>query len=186
MTEEIVNDKQTQETFATDAAVLRYLLDQGWKISKATLSRHLHTERKLSRRDGIYERSAVEKYARNYLKRTDTGNFVKENVDSLQERKLKHEANYLEERSIRERIRREKEEGKLILAAAVRNEAFTEARELRDAILNVPSRISAQIAALAGGIDQNKIEALMTTELKKALEVLANETISENPQNGLA
>lgn len=64
----------------------------------------------------------------------------------------------------------QKKRGELISASEVQKAAFDKARLVRDAILNVPSRISAILAAES---NQIKVEALLMAELKKALEELS-------------
>lgn len=61
--------------------------------------------------------------------------------------------------------------GKLVSAEKVKAEAFEAARMTRDAILNLPNRISHE---LASETDPSKIHNLLTIELTKALEELAN------------
>jgi len=63
----------------------------------------------------------------------------------------------------------QKKSGELILAEDVKKAAFDKARQVRDSILNVPSRVSALLAAES---DETKILALLTAELKRALEEL--------------
>ncbi|OFZ54968.1 MAG: hypothetical protein A2428_03075 [Bdellovibrionales bacterium RIFOXYC1_FULL_54_43] len=61
--------------------------------------------------------------------------------------------------------------GKLVSAERIKTEAFECARMVRDSILNIPNRIAHE---LAGETDPGKVHALLTVELNKALEELAN------------
>ena len=63
----------------------------------------------------------------------------------------------------------EEKKGKLINAEEVREAAFTKARTVRDAILNIPDRISATLAAES---DQIAVSKLLMDELVQALEDL--------------
>jgi len=66
----------------------------------------------------------------------------------------------------------EKESGKTIDAIEVEASAFTVARITRDAILAIPDRISAQLAAED---DINKIREMLLAELREALEELSTQ-----------
>jgi hypothetical protein len=61
-------------------------------------------------------------------------------------------------------------EGRLVEAAAVEREAFRVARAVRDSILNIPDRVSGDLAAET---DAFAIHQKLTAELRKALEGLA-------------
>lgn len=64
----------------------------------------------------------------------------------------------------------EEKSGKLINADGMKNEAFKMARIVRDSILNIPDRISAELAAET---EPFKVHKLLSDELRKALEALA-------------
>jgi phage terminase Nu1 subunit (DNA packaging protein) len=63
--------------------------------------------------------------------------------------------------------------GELISASEVKSAAFESGRRVRDAIGNVPSRISALLAAEN---DPMKVKELLTNELRQALEGLSNQS----------
>jgi len=60
--------------------------------------------------------------------------------------------------------------GKLVDAAEVEREAFTAARELRDRILLVPSRIASEVLAAAEEGGARAVEALLVAALREALQ----------------
>lgn len=60
--------------------------------------------------------------------------------------------------------------GTLVLKSATEAEAFRLARQVRDAILNVPSRLA---GILAAEMDQRKVHDLLEAELRQALEGFA-------------
>lgn len=66
----------------------------------------------------------------------------------------------------------EEKSGKLVPAADVKNEAFKVARVVRDNMLNIPDRISAELAATT---DTVQIHKLLTDEIRKALEAISDE-----------
>lgn len=82
-------------------------------------------------------------------------------------------------RSIREqylarltKIQFEKETGKLISRDAVQVAAFNKFRTFRDGMLNIPDRVSAQ---LASETDPAKVHEVLDSEIRKALLEFANE-----------
>lgn len=66
----------------------------------------------------------------------------------------------------------EKIAGSLVSAEQVKAEAFKSGRQVREAILNLPERLSAQLAAEA---DPHRCFMLLTEELTRALEALATD-----------
>lgn len=66
----------------------------------------------------------------------------------------------------------EEKSGRLVNADGMKNEAFKLARIVRDAILNIPDRISAELAAET---EPFKVHTRLTEELRVALEALAAE-----------
>ena len=61
----------------------------------------------------------------------------------------------------------EQREGKLVEAEAAKKEAFRIARLVRDAMLNIPDRVSAELAAEG---NQFKVHQRLTQEIRRALE----------------
>lgn len=57
--------------------------------------------------------------------------------------------------------------GLLVSVDSVKNEAFKAARQVRDSMINIPDRVSAELAAMT---DQFEIHARLTAEIRKALE----------------
>lgn len=67
------------------------------------------------------------------------------------------------------RLEYEERSGKLVNADEVKAEAFKLARTVRDAMMNIPDRISAE---LVGQTDARDIHALLSSEIRKAMESL--------------
>lgn len=65
----------------------------------------------------------------------------------------------------------EEKSGKLVEVDGVRVEAFKIARTVRDSIMNIPERISAQLAA---EVDPHKCYLMLSRELNEALEALTS------------
>jgi phage terminase Nu1 subunit (DNA packaging protein) len=69
------------------------------------------------------------------------------------------------------RLDLEVKEDQLVEVARVQREAFTAARAVRDALGNIPDRVSNQLAAES---DPVVIHQTLTEEIRKALETLVN------------
>lgn len=67
----------------------------------------------------------------------------------------------------------EQKSGKVVNAEEVRAEAFKIARFVRDAMLNIPDRLAAELAAEN---DQFKVHARLTQEIRRALVSLGEES----------
>lgn len=85
-------------------------------------------------------------------------------IDS--EKKLKHFQAELA------RVKFEQQSGRLLDAEKVKREAFKVARVVREGVLGIPARISAELAGLT---DPFEIENLLERELRTALENLSKE-----------
>lgn len=64
----------------------------------------------------------------------------------------------------------EEKQGDLIPKVTVEKEAFEMARRVRDALLNIPNRISAELATIT---DQHMVSLKLTEEITQALEELS-------------
>jgi len=74
--------------FATKLDVLAYLEAEGWKVSKSKLYADCNKGRLSPNKSGEYEIKAVDAYAKDYLKRKETGKKIDEELESRQRRKL--------------------------------------------------------------------------------------------------
>jgi len=90
---------------------------------------------------------------------------------SVSEKKLKH---YKAELA---RIEFEEAEGKLVNGEKIKRQAFKVARSVRDAMLNIPDRVSAELAAEK---DQFTVHKRLTDEIRIALESLSTEILSDD------
>ena len=86
--------------------------------------------------------------------------------------------NYLVARGVREgflarlaKIQYEEKLGKLINRDEVQVERFNTNRIIRDGVLNIPDRVSAQLAAET---DEKKVYEILTTEIRNALHGIAD------------
>lgn len=75
-----------------------------------------------------------------------------------------------------EQVKYQEMVGKLVSAEKVKNQAFRTGRLIRDKVLNIPDRISHELAAES---DPLKITILLTRALNEALEELSNDGSQE-------
>lgn len=82
-----------------------------------------------------------------------------------------HEARTVKERYKAALLKIELDEkmGALVDSEQVKLTAYNAARQVRDALLNIPTRISAILAAES---DQNRVAEILTGEIRQALEAL--------------
>jgi uncharacterized membrane protein YheB (UPF0754 family) len=154
--------------------VLRYLKYKGRRVSRASLYRHAAEGKLLAATGGTYKQRTVDRYAKAFLKLTDTGKRIsvkgqlrEEDLVLLQTKRIMLENGLLESRAAREKLKLAKEEGLLVSVQDVLDEAFIVARATRDALLNIPNRITPIVAAET---NENKVRDILTRELHDALE----------------
>lgn len=82
---------QEQTSFPNRLAVLAWLKGNGWKISKSGIYTHCQEGKLRPDPDGTYTLTAVERYARTFLKRLSTGQKIKPELDKLQRDKAEAE-----------------------------------------------------------------------------------------------
>ena len=121
-----IND-DAESAFFNLAAVLKYLQDQGWKITKPSLYRHHKEGKILPDTDGSFKRSAVIKYAKAFLKLTATGKRQQETTDHLQREKLQEELKNLRLKNERDKFNFEKDQGRYVLKDQLEIELATRA-----------------------------------------------------------
>ena len=92
--------------------------------------------------------------------------------------------NYLVARGVREgflarlaKIQYEEKLGKLINRDEVQVERFNTNRIIRDGVLNIPDRVSAQLAAET---NEKKVHEILTTEIRNALNGIADSLTNGN------
>lgn len=120
-----------EEIFKSKIAVHRWLVDNGWKVSRSQFYDHCKDGLlRPDKSDGKYRLKKVEKYATLHLKKVETGEKVNDYAEKMRERKL---AASTEKEEIDLKIARlelEKKEGKTIpreeheLAIVARTVAF--------------------------------------------------------------
>lgn len=100
-----------EQIFSNLAAVLKYLEDQGWRITRPSLYRHHKEGKLLPETSGTYKQRAVDKYAKAFLKVIATGKRLRETSDNLQRQKLEEELKNLRLKNERDKFNYEKDRG---------------------------------------------------------------------------
>lgn len=90
--------------------------------------------------------------------------------EDLRTQHLRAKIEYQFERARLSRLKADEQEGKLVHIDEVRADAFEAAHMVRNQILAIPDRVSAEIAGMA---DAGGIHQLLTDELRQALSELA-------------
>lgn len=83
-------------TFPNLLNVTNYLNEKGWRIKKSAVYLHFHKGKIRPREDGFFYIKDVEKYAKTFLKRIETGQKMNVTLEKMQEKRLAAEIKKLE------------------------------------------------------------------------------------------
>lgn len=115
---------------------------------------------------------------REWEENSDQSKSREEPVDSPQPTSKKGIPSYQESRAIREayqarlaKIEYEERSGRLVDGSKVNQDAFKAARSVRNSLLSLPDRISAELAAER---DQFKVRKRLDEEIRQSLQMLAD------------
>lgn len=163
----------TGDSLLNTAAVLDYLQENGWKITKTSLYRHQSQGKLLSGPDGSYTKASVKKYAMTFLKQTATGKRVSEAADELQQKKLKQDIQLQAIKIERETFSYAKEQGLFIPRDQMEIELATRAGILVAGLKHwVQSNAADWIATMSG--DTKKVGELINLMNKDVDEHINN------------
>lgn len=90
------------ERFETKFAAWEWLVANGWKLGKSQFYNHCKDGLIRPDADGSYSMKRLKKYAETHVKRAETGLLQRDELERLQERKLKGEVELLEVKKARE------------------------------------------------------------------------------------
>ena len=173
---EKANKEESGEQFATQALVLSYLKDQGFKIGKSSLSNHVR-QGLLRKKEGVFLQADVDDYGRLHLQDSDSGERVSDKkTRSLQMQKLKNEAALKKEQYLKAKLEREIQEGKFVPRDLVGIEQAAKAAVIDAGIVHTIRANSAAWIDLVGG-DQAK-EGELIQAMIDVFRVLVNEFAS--------
>lgn len=158
------------ESFTTQQAVVKYLVDQGWKSNDSTLSLHIQQRKLIPAPDGTFTLESVMAYAA-------------DNLVNNPLRSEKNEADDVNQKIKAEELRRQKykndlAEGLLVNSDDVKRELENMLVSFRSRILLIPRKLSAQISQMS---DIHKVEELLNRELRDTLTTLSQYHI-ESPE----
>ncbi len=148
--------------FRTRMEVLRYLQAEGWDIQKSALYNH-HAQGKIpSEPDGSFARAAVERYARNYLRRVGQGSNATD--EALARRKQEASIKADEARAEMLRLKMERDAGASVPREWAEQQIATRARLLRADMLNWVRMYIAELVELVDGKPSLIPDALVWSE----------------------
>lgn len=167
------------QTFSNVLQVLAYLRDEGWRIAQSTLYLHKKEGKLKANVDGMFTKRAVDKYARTFLVRRDTGKSVAEEDDGLhreklqeeiarlrvQRKKFEHDLAVAEGRYLpREDLALELAARASVIEAGFRHRNQSQAAEIIQVVSGDPARAPELIALLDRHLDEQLNEFATTRE----------------------
>jgi len=107
----VVKDRRR---FNTQTEAIGFLVDEGYISNKSNFSRHVREGKVGKSADGVFEAESLLSYAALNVKRADSGKTLSREDKDRASAKAEAELNLIQEKYKRERIKRQREEGKLI------------------------------------------------------------------------
>jgi hypothetical protein len=158
----VAEPEAAPDSFATQQAVVKYLTDQGWKANDSTLSLHVQQRKLVPQTDGTFALADIDSYA--------IANLVNNpnRAEKTSSDELTLEAKQLENRRLRMKV--EQAEGTLVNSDDVKRELENMLVSFRARVLIIPRKLSSQLAQMT---DQNKVEEILTRELRDTLSTLS-------------
>ncbi len=160
------------EAFKTQAAVVRYLVERGYKTSLSTLSYHLK-QGHLAKVNGLFPFDLVNRFAETYLKNAAGHRVGTSELISAKETKTRLEAEKLQEQVHMAKLQRERLQGKYISREEVYLELAARAVVLGNGLSQMIETCGFDIITLVGGDSakytdliaflQTEIDALLNT-----------------------
>jgi len=180
----VVKDRRI---FNTQTDAIGFLVDEGYVSNKSNFSRHVREGKVGKSVDGVFEAESLLSYAALNVKRTDSGKTLSREDKDRASAKAEAELNLIQEKYKRERIKRLKEEKKLIdrnkveiefgaragiLSSLFKSEIQKGGRELVELVEGKPSKTGDLIQALIDMFDKmateyasmKNIEAVLSDE----------------------
>lgn len=158
----VTEPEAAPDSFSTQQAVVKYLVDQGWKSNDSTLSLHIQQRKLIPQADGTFALADIDSYAITNL----VNNPNRAEKTSTDELSL--EAKQLENRRLRMKV--EQAEGTLVNSDDVKRELENMLVSFRARVLIIPRKLSSQLSQMT---DQNKVEEILTRELRDTLSTLS-------------
>jgi len=83
----MADDGATDQAFKNILEVVKYLRAYGWKIGKSIAYQHRHDGKIRPQADGLFHLKDIEKYAKTFLRRVETGKLASDQYDANQNEK---------------------------------------------------------------------------------------------------
>lgn len=104
-------ETSTAASFPNILAVVDYLKTRGWKAGKSIVYQHRNGGKIRPRADGLFYQKDVDKYAKTFLRRVETGQTVTRDLDDIHEKKARAEQEKSEHQAALLAIKRKAAEG---------------------------------------------------------------------------
>lgn len=149
-------------TFKSQTAVVAHLQEEGWKIQKSALNNHVKDGKLRPRADGLFDETAVLRYAQKHLKRADGAG--SQSLEALQEKKVRAEITRAEVQAAKMQLQQDILEGKFIKRVDHEHALATRARLLKSDLINWARQYVDELIQAVEGDPARAPEALAFTE----------------------
>jgi hypothetical protein len=151
---------ETSITFPNILAVVDYLKAMGWKVGKSIVYQHRNGGKLRPRADGLYHLKDVERYARTFLRRTDTGQPACKDIDDVQQDKSRAERDKMVAQADVTQMKRDVLKGKYVEKDYLDQELARRAALLNNDLITFSRTSAVEIIALVGG-DPDRVPDLI-------------------------
>lgn len=178
------------ETFPNKFAAWEWLTANGWKIGKSQFYNHCKDGLMRPEQDGTYSLRRLKKYAKLHVRRAETGLLQRDELEKLQERKLKGEVELLEIKKAREEYDLDVRQGKYIAREDVELELAGRAVALLSGLKSLVQTSAVDWIRLVSGdtAQASALIAAITRDVEECLSQYAStaqwEIIVDVPEDG--
>ncbi|WP_027185162.1 hypothetical protein [Desulfovibrio inopinatus] len=158
----MAKDDKTAGRFLNLSQVHEWLQENGWKCSTRTLYKHKREGKLKADKSGVFPLKAVKKYAKDFLKRSESGLRVADEQSDLQREKVSREIKKLEVQTAKERFQLDVLQGKFLPRDDVEAELCGRLIMLETALRNLIRDKGAEWVFMVGG-DGMKVQELQRT-----------------------
>ncbi|MFH1033815.1 MAG: hypothetical protein V1806_04855 [Pseudomonadota bacterium] len=149
-------------TFKGPNAVAAHLREEGWKVGKSAIYNHVKEGKLRPRADGLFDETAVLRYAQKHLKRADGSG--SENLEALQAKKVRAEITRAEVQAAKMQLQQDILEGKFITRVEHERDLATRARLLKSDLFAWGRLYVEELVQTVNGDPARAPEALAFTE----------------------
>jgi len=170
-----------RRSFKTQKDAIAFLVGEGFDSNKSNFSRHTREGKVGKSAEGVFEAEALLAYARLHVKTVDSGKTLSREDKERSKAKADAELELVQEKARRERIKREKEEGRVVsksdlhvelgsragvLDSMLRSALQKRIREFVDIVNGKPSLAGELLSELNATLDQAMNEYARTDTFK--------------------